>query len=571
MKKKQSKFNHYMIRKRLQLSFRFATGIAAAAIVISVIIMFGLTKKYSGALDEYGFVQGDIGKAMVTFSEARSAARAAIGYSDDDQVSEFVQVQKDKKKAFEQYWPTVKENINAQAELDVYNKIDTELKDYWTNIEEIVSMGTSGDSMNRKLAQQKDDKELAPKYDEIYKDMVQLMNIKVTEGDSLSNRMKIISYICIVLVLVLSVFAFLVSEKLGKRIANGITKPLDALKDRLQTFAKGDLTSDFPQMDKKDEIAEMNEVVAGMAGDLRLIITDADEVLNKMAEGDYSAHTELEDKYTGDFAGLLQAMRQLKRQMNDVMHKINEASSQVSAGSQNLAEASVELAEGASEQAAAIEELQATVTDVANGAEQAATRMNESYELAHKYAQEADRSHEEINGLIEIIGRIDETSKQIVNIIADIEDIASQTNLLSLNAAIEAARAGEAGKGFAVVADQIRSLAEQSAQSAVDTRELINGSIQVVREGSEAAVHVTQSIETVVDGMKKVAASAKELSDVSRGQMDTMKQAEQGVEQISDVVEANSANAQETSATSEELSAQAVTMKELIEKFVLED
>ena len=100
---------------------------------------------------------------------------------------------------------------------------------------------------------------------------------------------------------------------------------------------------------------------------------------------------------------------------------------------------------------------------------------------------------------------------------------------------------------------------------------MINGSIQVVREGSEAAVHVTQSIETVVDGMKKVAASAKELSDVSRGQMDTMKQAEQGVEQISDVVEANSANAQETSATSEELSAQAVTMKELIEKFVLED
>lgn len=274
-------------------------------------------------------------------------ARAAIGYSDDDQVSEFVQAQKDKKKAFEQYWPTVKENINAQAELDVYNKIDTELKDYWTNIEEIVSMGTSGDSMNRKLAQQKDDKELAPKYDEIYKDMVQLMNIKVTEGDSFSNRMKIISYICIVLVLVLSVFAFLMSEKLGKRIANGITKPLDALKDRLQTFAKGDLTSDFPQMDKKDEIAEMNEVVAGMAGDLRLIITDADEVLKKMAEGDYSAHTELEDKYTGDFAGLLQAMRQLKRQMNDVMHKINEASSQVSAGSQNLAEASVELAEGA--------------------------------------------------------------------------------------------------------------------------------------------------------------------------------------------------------------------------------
>ena len=97
-------------------------------IVISVIIMFGLTKEYSRALQEYGFAQGDIGKAMVTFSEARSAARAAVGYSDDDQVSAFVQAQQDKKKAFEQYWPTVKENINTQAELYVYNKIDTELK-----------------------------------------------------------------------------------------------------------------------------------------------------------------------------------------------------------------------------------------------------------------------------------------------------------------------------------------------------------------------------------------------------------------------------------------------------------
>ena len=124
MKKKKPKFNHYMIRKRLQRSFRFTTGIAVAAIVISVIIMFGLTKEYSRALHEYGFAQGDIGKAMVTFSEARSAARASVGYSDDDQVSAFVQAQQDKKKAFEQYWPTVKENINTQAELDVYNKID---------------------------------------------------------------------------------------------------------------------------------------------------------------------------------------------------------------------------------------------------------------------------------------------------------------------------------------------------------------------------------------------------------------------------------------------------------------
>mgnify|MGYP000446083435 FL=1 len=175
-----------------------------------------------------------------------------------------------------------------------------------------------------------------------------------------------------------------------------------------------------------------------------------------------------------------------------------------------------------------------------------------------------------MQGMVDVIARINETSKQIENIISEIEDIASQTNLLSLNAAIEAARAGEAGKGFAVVADQIRSLSEQSANAAVDTRELIEGAIEVTNEGNEAAERVSVSIEKVISGMKSVAASSQELSEIADEQAKAMEQAEQGINQISEVVQSNSANAEETSATSEELSAQAVTMNDLISKFSLE-
>lgn len=167
--------------------------------------------------------------------------------------------------------------------------------------------------------------------------------------------------------------------------------------------------------------------------------------------------------------------------------------------------------------------------------------------------------------------RISESSMKIENIISELEDIASQTNLLSLNASIEAARAGEAGKGFAVVADQIRKLAEQSAASAVSTRELIEGSIHDVEEGNKAVVLVSETLDEVIKGINAIADTSKSLSENSQSQATAMEQAEQGVNQISEVVQSNSAMAQETSATSEELSAQAETLDNLVKQFKLRE
>ena len=165
--------------------------------------------------------------------------------------------------------------------------------------------------------------------------------------------------------------------------------------------------------------------------------------------------------------------------------------------------------------------------------------------------------------------RINNTSKEIANIIAEIEDIAAQTNLLSLNASIEAARAGEAGKGFAVVADQIGKLASDSANSAVNTKRLIENSIQEIEQGNNITLKTTAAIESVINGIKSLANSTHEISELSNSQADAMKQLELGVEQISEVIQSNSAAAQETSATSEELSAQSDNLEHLVGQFVL--
>ena len=571
MKLDKSKWKALNIKNRLKKGFRLTTFVASASGVIAGILMIIVSMRYSSALNFYGFSQGDIGKVMVTFSETRSATRALIGYTASETLSKMSDTHASKKESFQKYWGELQSSIKTGEEQAIYDDINSKLDSYWSLDDEIGQLGeTATDPETQKEAEERAVADLAPAYDDIYQQLVALMNIKVTEGDNLSKTLSLVSYAAFGIVIVIIVGSYFISMKIGDEVAVGISKPLDELKQRLRTFAQGDLEASFPAVDSQDEIADMVGVAKNMAADLKTIISDSDKLLGKMAEGDYTVSSDMEDKYTGDFIGLLMAMRQMKTQMNDVMSHINEISSLVTAGSNNLAQAAQEIAEGAMDQSAAIEELQATFADITGGVEKTSEKLNDTYRIAQEYAEEADHSHTEMQGMVDVIGRINDTSKQIENIISEIEDIASQTNLLSLNAAIEAARAGEAGKGFAVVAGQIRSLSEQSAKAAVDTRQLIESAIAVSNEGNEAAERVSTSIEKVINGMKEVADSSQKLSEIAEEQAKAMEQAEAGINQISDVVQSNSANAEETSATSEELSAQAETMNELISKFILE-
>lgn len=564
MKKEQN------IEKKLTASFFKVALIAAVAAVVGLIALIVVENRYAYALTNFGFAQGDIGQALFEFADARSSLRGTIGYDDEAAITTLVEQHEQGKAKFAEYFAEIEKTIVSEDGRKTYDEIKAELDAYWELDAKIMELGATTDRARCVQAQEMALGELASKYNSIYNKLANLLDVKITEGNALSSKLTVIAVILIIVIIVMIILAIVLALKIGKNIAKGISVPLIKLGERVKTFATGDFTSEFPEVHTGDEVELMSEDVIQMADNLNVVIGDIAEVLGEMANGNYAVRSKVPDRYTGDFSKLYESMRTTRNQMKETLIAIGEAAKQVSDGSGDLATSSQSLAEGATEQAMAVQELLSTITDITEGMEKSAESADDSYAKAQHYANEADNSKEEMHHMMEAMERINDTSTKIGNIISEIESIAAQTNLLSLNASIEAARAGEAGRGFAVVADQIRELADQSAKAAVDTRELIEGSLKEISDGNSSAERAANAIESVVDGIKQIAEFSKGLKVMVGDQTEAMHQAETGVNQISEVVQSNAATAQEASATSEELSAQATMLDELVGRFVLE-
>ena len=381
------------------------------------------------------------------------------------------------------------------------------------------------------------------------------------------------SVVCLVgisLLLVAVIINILLIRMVAKTLTMALVDPIAQIQAAVQQLKEGDFDIDI-QYESRDEIGNLAKELRSTCTELKTVIQDAGYVLGEMAEGHFDVTSAARESYVGDFVTLIEAMDKLGTQMDGTLHEIRTSAEQVMIGSEQLANSAQDLAEGASEQASAVEELAATVENVTNISEESAKNAAIAATSAGSAAEDAKKSREEVNQLTEAMGRITQTSKEIEEIIAAIEDIAAQTNLLSLNASIEAARAGEAGRGFAVVADQIGKLATDSAQSAVTTKELISKCISEVDEGNAIVENTMEAINTVLANMETFAEMANGASEASKLQVSMLKEVEAGIDKITSVVQSNSAAAQDTSSVSEELSAQATTLEEMVEQFKLRD
>lgn len=563
------KFKQMNIKKRLTTGFYLVVGVMGIAALVTLISMVIISSQYDKILTNYAFPQGDIGKAMTALADVRSATRAVIGYDSEEEVQKVLKAHDEKITELYSYLPAIEATMVTPEGKASFADISKKLETYMALDKEVVELGKSLDPEASHQAQLKAFNELSPAYAEVEKAVSDLMNINIQKGDSAKSAITMVQIIIFAVVIVVIICMVIFSTRFGLAIANGISVPVSALSERLKKLADGDLHSDFPEMERKDEIAEMTDEAHRMAAHLNEVFGDVGELMGMMANGNFNIHPKHEAWYVGDYYALYDAMKKLNHQMNDTLQSVAETAAQVSAGASNMADAAQALAEGATDQAASVEEMQATLDNITEGVGLASSQAQNNYEQAHAYAKEAQNSQAEMKNMMEAMNRINDAAQKIANIISEIEDIASQTNLLSLNASIEAARAGEAGKGFAVVADQIGKLAAESAQSAVNTRDLIEGAIHEVEIGNKTAELVSASLGEVVQGVQMLAESSKTLSQSANGQAEAMKQADAGINRISEVVQSNSATAEESSATSEELAAQASTLDELVSQFQL--
>ena len=357
-----------------------------------------------------------------------------------------------------------------------------------------------------------------------------------------------------VLLVIFALGIILVMRSIDKS-AYALSKPIAELNETASRLAEGDLDVEL-NVTAENEIGELAESIGATVARLKEYIAylkEASGALDQIADGKLEIH--LEQEYVGEFRQLKEALLHISSSMNDVMKNISASSQTVTSSST---------------QAAAVEELVATATSVAEQVEESKKDALQSAEETQKVTAMMEQSQDKMQEMMEAVQKIHETSKQVVGIIATIEEIADQTNLLSLNASIEAARAGEAGKGFAVVADEIGKLAQESSKAANMTRELIGVSMEEINKGNQIADHVMDSLKTAVDAVDNVNGMIQKTAGNAADQAQSMEQIRVGIEEISQGVQDNSAIAEESSATSEELASQATLLNELVQHFELQ-
>lgn len=386
------------------------------------------------------------------------------------------------------------------------------------------------------------------------------------EADAYYQASEVSSDTMLLVLIALAGITVLFSSAIWYLISKSITRPIQELKRSAEELAAGNLHTEISYT-AKNELGSLAESMRMTIQALREYMSEIEKSMMLIGKGKLNYQTEVEFK--GDFIALKRSLDQISVMLSESMMKISNSAEQVSGGAQQISNGAQMLSQGASEQTGSIEELAANINEISETVKRNADDTVTASDLADAVEQEIMDNSTQMEAVTMAIAQIRQTSKDITGIVKEIEDIAFQTNLLSLNAAVEAARAGDAGRGFSVVAEEIRKLATKTTDASKITAQLIQKSTKSVEEGSALIDASEQSLKHIVDGARDVASKIEQISQSNIQQANFIIQIRQSIEQISDIVQGNSATSEESAAASEELAAQAQILRELVSRFEL--
>ena len=456
---------------------------------------------------------------------------------------------------------------DAQKGQDDYEVASVAWEKYRDASDEILQLSREG-------KQQEASKLMTGEVYEDYKSFAEKLTILRDEFQTELDRAKTMANVCTVIIFIVIVVAGLaiavVTTLIGRIITNSITEPVEQIDAAVASLRRGELSNvEMLTYESEDELGDTIRNLKEAMGILADYVSEISVEVKAIAQGDLTKNGDDITDFLGDFSELKTSLLYILKRFNSTLTEISNLAEQVSSNASEVENASKSLADGATEQAGVIEELNATIDTVVNLAEDTAKETQSASARVKASANKANEEKEKMNELLTEMEHITEISKEIGNIITDIEDIASQTNLLSLNASIEAARAGEAGRGFAVVADQIGKLAADSAKSAVNTRDLIDKTLVEIKKGNTITRTTADAFNQIIADMESFAEIAENTMEKANSQAESLEQIGQGIEQLSSVVQDNAASSEENTAISINLAEEAAKMHDRVNIFKL--
>lgn len=362
-------------------------------------------------------------------------------------------------------------------------------------------------------------------------------------------------------------FLYLVYQivKLVKFSRNELLNPIVKVSEQMTELATGNFHTELAVEVDDSEVGNMAGSIALMKQNMTAMIQEISDILENMGDGNYNVA--IEQEYIGEFGQIKESFLKIFEKMRETLSTIREVTQQIDGGSEQLAYAASDLAEGSTEQAGKISDLVSLIENMYHSMEHSASEAAETVKLSTRAGHVLVAGNEKMQELKETIGQISKCSEEIGEIIRTIENIASQTNLLSLNASIEAARAGEAGRGFAIVADQVKDLADQSAKAAGESDKLIERTVMAVEKGIQIADEAVKSMDEVMQGAKEATDKMGQMAELLTNDVKNMNHINENIIRVADIVDNNSAASEETAAVSEEQKAQVESMVNLMEQF----